>query len=40
VENLESTNLRVLSLLGAEFKDAFGYHDEAQVADVYPELCE
>jgi hypothetical protein len=40
VENLEPANLRVLSLMGPEFKNAIGYHSEAAVADIYPELCE
>lgn len=40
VENLEPSNLRLLTLLGPEFKDALGYWDEAAIADLYPELCE
>lgn len=40
VESFEPINLRVLSLMGAEFKDAIGYYNESAVPDLYPELCE
>lgn len=40
VESFEPHQLRIVSLLGEEFRGSLGYYDESSVPNEYPELCQ